>query len=209
MKESLNSASMVKFTSGEPQIVVSATTRPLDRTDQWVGTSLAFFACAAVVALGWLFIYLFYLVRNQHQQQQGITPHTKPKASRGQTQPKIVLAQAQPPVPQPTAPPSPPTSLLPAPPAAAPTPLPPRLQPVTTPATPLQSLISASKPSGRVTFRTENKLLTLLHNDRGAAERLVGRAMSLHPGKPENWYWEKVIWDLERDRQQRVSFLRL
>jgi len=33
------------------------------------------------------------------------------------------------------------------------------------------------------------------------AERLVGRAMSLHPGKPENWYWEKVIWDLERDRQ--------
>ncbi len=170
---------MVKSTSGKSQIIVPATTKPSDGFEQWVGTSLTFFACAAVVTLGLLLVYLFYLVRNQQQQQHGITSHnTKPKASRGQTPPKIVLVKAQPPIPEPTAPPSVPTSTttqLPASPAA-PTPLPPRPQPVTTPATPLQSPISASKPSGRVTFRTENKLLTLLHNDRGAAPAFLTKS---------------------------------
>jgi hypothetical protein len=44
------------------------------------------------------------------------------------------------------------------------------------------------------------KLLLLLHEDHQAAERLVQQSSFKHPGKSPNWYLEKVIYDLQRDR---------
>lgn len=47
----------------------------------------------------------------------------------------------------------------------------------------------------------ETRLVFLLQNDAQAAHRLVGSARRRHPGRHENWYWEKAIADLERDRR--------
>jgi hypothetical protein len=47
----------------------------------------------------------------------------------------------------------------------------------------------------------ETRLLSLLQNDSSTAYRLVKHARNSHPGRPENWYWEKAISDLERDRR--------
>lgn len=44
------------------------------------------------------------------------------------------------------------------------------------------------------------KLLLLLHEDQQAAERLVQQASFKTPGKSPDWYLEKVIYDLQRDR---------
>jgi uncharacterized membrane-anchored protein len=47
----------------------------------------------------------------------------------------------------------------------------------------------------------EAQLLSLLQNDAQIAHRLVKHARKRHPGRSENWYWEKAISDLERDRR--------
>ncbi|KAF3887176.1 MULTISPECIES: hypothetical protein [Nostocales] len=47
----------------------------------------------------------------------------------------------------------------------------------------------------------KNKLIGLLSGDAATAERLVEQAKQDFPGMPENWYWEKSIADLERDRR--------
>ncbi|MCU0525886.1 MAG: hypothetical protein MUF72_13775 [Elainella sp. Prado103] len=46
-----------------------------------------------------------------------------------------------------------------------------------------------------------NKLLQLLRGDRQAAHRLLEHVRHLHPGRSERWYYEKVIYDLQRDRR--------
>ena len=46
----------------------------------------------------------------------------------------------------------------------------------------------------------QKKLLRLVGDDRKIAAGLVKRLKLKHPGKPEDWYWEKAIYDLERDR---------
>lgn len=48
--------------------------------------------------------------------------------------------------------------------------------------------------------RLQQQLLRLLHEDRGAAVRLMSQAQQKYPGRSPNWYIEKVIYDLERDR---------
>ncbi len=45
-----------------------------------------------------------------------------------------------------------------------------------------------------------HKLLTLVQFDIPTAERLLVGCQRSHPGKPDRWYIEKVIYDLERDR---------
>jgi hypothetical protein len=37
----------------------------------------------------------------------------------------------------------------------------------------------------------------MLAGDRAAAERLVDRAKLNYPGRSEDWYWQRVIDDLE------------
>ncbi len=46
-----------------------------------------------------------------------------------------------------------------------------------------------------------NKLLRLLRGDRKAANRLLEHVRHMHPGRSERWYYEKVIYDLQRDRR--------
>lgn len=57
-------------------------------------------------------------------------------------------------------------------------------------------------------YRTDPKnralqadLLGLLKNDVPTAKRLLLYQRQLNPGKSDNWYLEKVIYDLERDRR--------
>ncbi|MEW6499433.1 MAG: ABC transporter permease [Cyanobacteriota bacterium] len=47
----------------------------------------------------------------------------------------------------------------------------------------------------------ESRLIRMLDGDHAAAERLVNEVRQNFPWMPENWYWEKAIEDLERDRR--------
>lgn len=46
----------------------------------------------------------------------------------------------------------------------------------------------------------QNKLMRLLHGDRELAIRLLSQLKTKNPGKSVDWYVEKVIYDLDRDR---------
>ncbi len=46
----------------------------------------------------------------------------------------------------------------------------------------------------------QSHLLNLLQGDVPTAKRLLQYQRRMHPGNSDNWYLEKVIWDLERDR---------
>jgi hypothetical protein len=46
----------------------------------------------------------------------------------------------------------------------------------------------------------ERKLLKLLGGNRKTAERLIQQSRLRNPDRPADWHWEKVIYDLERDR---------
>lgn len=54
--------------------------------------------------------------------------------------------------------------------------------------------------TGRVSPAIQRKMLRLVGDDRKIAAGLVDRLRERHPGMPEDWYWEKAIYDLERDR---------
>lgn len=65
------------------------------------------------------------------------------------------------------------------------------------------------RPRGRISqsYRTDPRnrylqsdLLVLVKGDVAAAKRLLAQQRRKHPGKSDNWYLEKVIYDLERDR---------
>lgn len=48
--------------------------------------------------------------------------------------------------------------------------------------------------------KLQRKLLRLLHEDQRVADRLITQATFKYPGKSSDWYVEKVIYDLQRDR---------
>ncbi|AFY54906.1 hypothetical protein Riv7116_2390 [Rivularia sp. PCC 7116] len=48
----------------------------------------------------------------------------------------------------------------------------------------------------------QNQLFTLLGGDKPTANRLVKQLKQNHPDMSENWYWQRAIADLERDRQR-------
>jgi hypothetical protein len=60
-----------------------------------------------------------------------------------------------------------------------------------------------TRPSRRepplVDVNLKNRLISLA-GDADTAENLVNQVKQDFPGMPENWYWEKAIADLERDR---------
>ncbi|AFY48893.1 hypothetical protein Nos7524_3090 [Nostoc sp. PCC 7524] len=67
------------------------------------------------------------------------------------------------------------------------------------------------RPQGRVShsYRTDPRnrylqsdLLTLLKGDVPTAKRLLAQQRRKNPGQSDNWYLEKVIHDLERDRRR-------
>jgi hypothetical protein len=43
----------------------------------------------------------------------------------------------------------------------------------------------------------QSRLISMLAGDRAAAEHLVDRAKLNYPGRSEDWYWQRVIDDLE------------
>ncbi|MBW4616821.1 MAG: ABC transporter permease [Desmonostoc vinosum HA7617-LM4] len=47
----------------------------------------------------------------------------------------------------------------------------------------------------------KNRLIAKLSGDIAAAERLIEQAKEKYPGMPEDWYCERVLDDLERDRR--------
>ena len=51
-------------------------------------------------------------------------------------------------------------------------------------------------------YELQKKLMTLLHEDRNLAMRLLSQVKMKDPGKSIDWYVEKVIYDLERDRRR-------
>lgn len=74
-----------------------------------------------------------------------------------------------------------------------------------------QILVSKfSQPGGKVSnsYRNDPRnrylqadLLTLLNGDVAAAKRLLVQQRRNNPGQSDNWYLEKVIYGLERDRR--------
>lgn len=51
--------------------------------------------------------------------------------------------------------------------------------------------------------KLRKQLLTLLHNDKATANRLVAQIKRNNPSQSINWAAEKAIYDLERDRGGR------
>ena len=51
--------------------------------------------------------------------------------------------------------------------------------------------------------KLRKQLLTLLHNDKQTADRLVAQIKRNNPNQSTNWAAEKAIYDLERDRGGR------
>jgi hypothetical protein len=54
---------------------------------------------------------------------------------------------------------------------------------------------------GRKGYSLQKKLLRMLHHDQATVDRLLSSAELKHPGRSQQWYLEKVIYDLERDRR--------
>ncbi|MEL6139499.1 MAG: hypothetical protein AAFQ61_00510 [Cyanobacteria bacterium J06626_23] len=55
--------------------------------------------------------------------------------------------------------------------------------------------------SGRVNRATRQQLLRLTNGNQSVAMRLVDRVRSQHPERSEQWWWEKAIYDIQRDRR--------
>lgn len=52
----------------------------------------------------------------------------------------------------------------------------------------------------RASRKLQKKLMRLLHDDRDTANRLVSQVKMKNPNRSIDWYVDKVIYDLERDR---------
>lgn len=58
-----------------------------------------------------------------------------------------------------------------------------------------------SVSSGRISPHVQDKLRRLVGYDRTIVSNLVAQLKLKNPGMSEDWYWEKAIYDLERDRR--------
>lgn len=52
-----------------------------------------------------------------------------------------------------------------------------------------------------VSRSTRKQLLGLVGGNAAVAQRLVNDVSDRNPGRPEQWCWEKAIYDIERDRR--------
>lgn len=48
----------------------------------------------------------------------------------------------------------------------------------------------------------QRRAIQLLYGDYDVAHRLAERVRANHPNRDERWIWEKVVFDLERDRER-------
>lgn len=74
----------------------------------------------------------------------------------------------------------------------------------------VQKRLTTPKVQGKVSrsYRTDPKnrnlqhqLIQMLRGDAALAKRLLRQQRQINPGRSDNWYLEKVIYDLERDRR--------
>jgi hypothetical protein len=67
---------------------------------------------------------------------------------------------------------------------------------------PYRAVSTSQKKSGKSVPRHIRKQLTVMvGGDQRTVERLLKNLRLKHPGESETWYWEKAIFDLERDRR--------
>jgi hypothetical protein len=59
---------------------------------------------------------------------------------------------------------------------------------------------SPTVPCPRASTASEWRVVQLMNGDRPGAERLVARVATNNRGRSGEWCWEKVAFDLERDR---------
>ena len=57
-----------------------------------------------------------------------------------------------------------------------------------------------SEPQSDVSPGLRRRLFALVNGNLDLAERLLNQVRLEHPNRTESWYYEKVIYDLERDR---------
>ena len=79
------------------------------------------------------------------------------------------------------------------------TPLEPIMRPLEAPFVPRRKRVSQGSQIP-IASELQRRLINMLAGDRAAAGRLVGRIRENHPGMPENWYWQRAIEEVERDR---------
>jgi len=60
---------------------------------------------------------------------------------------------------------------------------------------------ASPRAGSRVQPRTQRQLLRLVHGNRAMAQRLVAQVQARYPQHPEQWCWEKAIYDIQRDRR--------
>lgn len=64
-----------------------------------------------------------------------------------------------------------------------------------------ENIKKESAEGDRLSTWLKNKLLIRVNGDRALAKRLLETARQKNPGESYDWYYEKVIYDLERDRR--------
>ncbi len=69
-------------------------------------------------------------------------------------------------------------------------------------AIPLQSQPVQKPAQAKFNAQRYNHLLSLVKGDTGTASRLIQATRTRNLGKSDQWVLEKVIWDLERDRNR-------
>jgi hypothetical protein len=59
----------------------------------------------------------------------------------------------------------------------------------------------AGQKSDKVDPKLQRRTIALMNNDRQRIDRLLTNARQRNPGQSEQWYWEKILYDLERDHR--------
>lgn len=62
-----------------------------------------------------------------------------------------------------------------------------------------ESLNHQTSYSNQPRVELRRRLFTLVHGNENLADRLLDSVRRKYPNQSEDWYWEKVIYDLERD----------
>ncbi|MBW4471023.1 MAG: hypothetical protein KME45_11560 [Stenomitos rutilans HA7619-LM2] len=63
------------------------------------------------------------------------------------------------------------------------------------------STVAKAKPTQPVSSKVQSQLFTLVNGEMETAKRLLEHTRQVNPMQTEQWVWEKVIFDLERDRR--------
>lgn len=60
--------------------------------------------------------------------------------------------------------------------------------------------VSQPEPGDTVSFAVRSQVYNAMQGDQKGLDRLLNHCRATNPGRSEQWVWEKVLWQLERDR---------